>query len=193
VISSLLSSALAEEASTARLEAWLAREAPDGDSAGVHELAELLQGYLNGVPSAIDALVAMTRERPLGRSVAFAAGQVLIYLVDEEDLFSEREVGALGLLDDAYLIHTCVTALRATFPELDVPPGYAPPDERALAVVRALLPAGVPEALERTCEDLVRVAATLYSGGGQRGPGLEPPRATLRVGEALASLSEASR
>jgi hypothetical protein len=193
VISGLLSSALADEASTTKLEECLAREAPDGSRAGIHELAELLQDYLNGVPSALDALIAMTKERSLGRSVAFAAGQVLLYLVDEEDLFSERELGALGLLDDAYLIHACLTALRSTFPDLSMPPGYAPPDGRALAVVRTLLPAGVPEALDRSCENLVRVAATLYSGGGQGEPGPESPRPTLRVGDALASLSPAPR
>ena len=192
MISGLLSSALADEASTTKLEEWLAREAPDGASAGIHELAELLQDYLNGLPSALDALIAMTKQRPLGRSIAFAAGQVLLYLVDEEDLFSE-ELGALGLLDDAYLIHASLTALRSTFPELSMPPGYAPPDGRALAVVRTLLPAGVPEALDRSCENLVRVAATLYSGGGQGEAGPEPPRPTLRVGDALASLSPAPR
>jgi hypothetical protein len=191
VISGLLSSALADEASTTKLEEWLAREAPDEAGAGIHELAELLQEYLNGVPSALDALVAMTKERALGRSVAFAAGQVLLYVVDEDDLFSEREVGALGLLDDAYLIHACLTALRSTFPELSMPSGYTPPEQRAVAVVRTLLPAGVPEALDRSCENLVRVAATLYSGGGQGQPAAEPLRPTLRVGDALARLSPA--
>jgi hypothetical protein len=191
MISGLLSTALADQASATKLEAWLAREAPDDAGAGVHELAELLQDYLNGVPSALDALVAMTKERSLGRSVAFAAGQVLLYLVDEEDLFSERELGALGLLDDAYLIHACLRTLRATFPELELPAGYTPPDGRALAVVRTLLPAGVPEALDQSCENLVRVAATLYSGGGQREPGPDLPRPTLRVGDAVASLSPA--
>lgn len=190
MISGLLSSALAEEASTTKLEARLAREAPDAASAGVHELAELVQEYLNGIPS---ALVAMTKERPFGRCVAFAAGQVLLYLVDEEDLVSEREMGALGLLDDAFRIHGCLTALRATFPELSPPPGYAPPGGRAAAAVRTLLPAGVPEALDRTCENLVRVAATLYAPGGQREPGPDPPRPTLRVGDALASVSPAPR
>ncbi len=193
MISGLLSSALAEEASTTKLEAWLARVEPDAASPGVHELAELVQEYLNGIPSALDGLVAMTKERPFGRSVAFAAGQVLLYLVDEEDLFSEREMGALGLLDDAFLIHGCLTALCATFPELSLPPGYAPPSGRAAAAVRTLLPAGVPEALDRTCENLVRVAATLYAPGGQRDPGPDPPRPTLRVGDALAILSSTPR
>jgi hypothetical protein len=62
------------------------------------------------------------------------------------------------------------------------------PDEHSLAAVRALLPPGIPEALDRTCENLVRVAAALYSGGGQGSSTPPPPRPTLRVGDAVASL-----
>jgi hypothetical protein len=189
VISELLSSALAEEATATKLEDWLAREAPDIPRAEIRRLAELLEDYLKGVPNALDALTAMAKEPPYGRSVAFAAGQVLVYLVDEDDLFRDAGLGALGLLDDAYLIHACLAALRAAFPDLSVPAGYAPPNGSALAAVRSLLPAGVPDALDRTCENLVRVAAALYSGGGQGSSASEPPRSTLRVGDALAAMS----
>jgi hypothetical protein len=190
VISGLLSKALAEEASATRLEAALAREAPDIPPADIRELAELLERYLNNVPDTLDALTAMAKEPAFGRSVAFAAGQVLVYLVDEDDLFRDAELGALGLLDDAYLIHGCLAALRSAFPELGLPAGYSPPDERSLAAVRALLPAGIAEALDRTSENLVRVAAALYSGGGQGSPAEEAPRPTLRVGDALATVRE---
>jgi hypothetical protein len=190
VISELLSSALAEEATATKLEDWLAREAPDIPRAEIRRLAELLEDYLKGVPQALDALTAMAKEPPYGRSVAFAAGQVLVYLVDEEDLFRDAELGALGLLDDAYLIHACLAALPAALPELNVPAGYAPPNGNAVAAVRSLLPAGVPDALDRTCENLVRVAAALYSGGGHGSSGLQPPRPTLRVREALAALTQ---
>jgi uncharacterized membrane protein YkvA (DUF1232 family) len=189
VISGLLSKALAEEASATKLEASLAREAPEISDADIRELAELLERYLTGVPSAIEALTAMAKEQPFGRSVAFVAGQVLLYLVDEDDLFRDADLGALGLLDDVYLIHACVAALRSAFPQLNVPDGYAPPDDRSLAAARALLPAGVADALDRTCENLVQVAAALYSGGGQGSSAPQPPRATLRVGDALAGLS----
>jgi hypothetical protein len=64
-----------------------------------------------------------------------------------------------------------------------------PPDERSRTAVRSLLPAGVADALDRTCESLVGVAAALYSGGGQGAAAPEPPRASLRVGDALAALS----
>jgi hypothetical protein len=189
VISGLLSNALAEQASAAKLEAWLADEAPDVPSDEVRELAELLESYLRGVPSALDTLTAMTKQRPYGRSVAFAAGQVLVYLLDEDDLFREAEFGALGLLDDAYLIYACLEALRFAFPDLDVNAAYTPPDGRSLTAVRSLLPAGVADALDRTCENLVGVAAALYSGGGQGAAVPEPPRANLRIGDALAALS----
>jgi hypothetical protein len=188
VISGLLSKALTEEATATRLEAVLATQAPDIPRTDMTELAELLERYLNTVPGALDALTAMTKEQPFGHSVAFAAGQVLVYLVDEDDLFRDEELGALGLLDDAYLIHGCLAALRSAFPELSVPEGYEPPDDRSLAAVRALLPPGIAEALDRTSQNLVRVAAALYSGGGQGSSAPSPPRPTLRVGDALAGL-----
>jgi hypothetical protein len=188
MISGLLSNALAEEGSAIRLEAVIASEAPDVPRADISELAEVLERYLNGVPSALDALTAMTKEPRFGRSVAFATGQVLVYLVDEDDFFRDEELGALGLLDDAYLIHACIAALRVAFPELSVPDTYAPPDERSLAAVRTLLPAGVAEALDRTTENLVRVAAALYSGGGQGSSAPPPSRPALRVGDAVAGL-----
>jgi hypothetical protein len=188
VISGLISNALAEEASAARLEELLAREARGIPDANVRELAELLERYLNGVPSALDALTTMAKEPRVGRSVAFVAGQVLVYLVDEDDLFRDADMGALGLLDDAYLIHACIAALRLALPELKVPDTYVPPDERSLAAVRTLLPAGVAEALDRTTENLSRVAAALYAGGGQNPSAEGLPRPTLRVGDALAGL-----
>ena len=188
MISGLLSKALAEEASATKLETSLAREAPEIPDADIRELAEALERYLNGVPSALEALTAMAKEPRVGQSVAFAAGQVLVYFVDEDDLFRDAELGALGLLDDAYLVHACLAALRSTFPELTTSTGYAPPDERSLAAVRALLPAGVAEALDRTSQSLVRVAAALYSGGGQDSSAERLPGPTLRVSDALAAM-----
>jgi hypothetical protein len=186
---SMLSSVLAEEATAAKLEEHLAREAPDIPRAEVRPLAELLEDYLNGVPGAIKALTVMAKEPSYGRSVAFAAGQVLVYLADEDDLFRDTDLGVLGLLDDAYLVHASVAALRGALPGLSAPAGYAPPNGSARAAVRSLLPAGVPDALDRTCENLARVAATLYSGGGQGSSAPEAVRPTLRVADALAALS----
>jgi hypothetical protein len=188
VITGLVASALARDANAAALSEWLAREAPGSRGDELGQLAELLEHYLGALPGALDALTAMAKEPPHGRSVAFAAGQVLLYLVDEEDLFSEDELGALGLLDDAYLVHGCLAALGATFPGLEVPASYTPPGRAATAAVRALLPAGIPEALDRTCENLVRVAATLYAAGTPGPAAGDAPTWTLRVDEALATL-----
>ena len=189
VISGLLSSALDAEATATKLEEGLARDAPDISRAEIRQLAELLEGYLKGVPGALDALTVMAKDPLYGRSVAFVAGQVLVYLVDEDDLFRDAEPGVLGLLDDAYLIYAALASLRAAFPELSVPAGCAPPTGSALASVRSLLPAGVSDALDRTSENLVRVAAALYSGGGRGSSDSEPLRPNLRVGDALAALS----
>ena len=191
MISELLSTALAERASTAEIEAALAREAPDAETGELHALAELLEEYLQAVPAAIDALTTMARQAPYDRSVGFVAGQVLVYLVDDEDLFDDQEFGALGLLDDAYLLHASLTVLRAAFPALIVPDAYAAPGEEAQRAVRALLPAGVAEALDRTVDRLVLVAASLYSGGGQGGS-VERPRPEVRVANAVASLDGSS-
>jgi hypothetical protein len=191
VISELLARSLAEEASAAKLGASLSREAPEIPEGDVRELAESLERYLNGIPSALEALTAIAREQPFGQAVAFAAGQVLVYLVDEDDLFRDAEVGALGLIDDAYLMHACIAALRLAFPELSVPPGYEPPDGRSLQAVRSLLPAGVAEALDQTSQNLVRVAGALHSGGGQGSSAERPSRPTLRVPDAVATLGVA--
>ena len=183
MLSDLLARELSRQADTERLGAALDAAATDGGD--VRPLAELVHGYLESLPAAIDVLVAMSKEPGHGRGVAFATGQVLLYLFDEDDLLDDRELGALGLLDDAYLIYECVAALRAS-----VGGAHAGPDERAHAAVRALLPAGVPEALDRTCEDLVRVAMTLY-GGTVDGPAApqDAQRPALRVDEALAGLN----
>ena len=182
MLSDLLARELSEQAAPERLGAALGAAAADGGD--VRPLAELVHDYLSSLPAAIDALVAMSKEPGHGRGAAFATGQVLLYLVDEDDLLDDRELGALGLLDDAYLIHRCLAALRAS-----VGVAHAGPDERAHGAVRALLPAGVPEALDRTCEDLVRVAMTLYAGSGDGAAApQDAQRPALRVDEALAGL-----
>jgi len=188
VLRQVLSQVLAQHAGAAQLEAQLAQDAAELPRQEIRELAEALESHLRGIPSALDALAAMAKQPQFGRSVAFVAGQVLLYLVDEDDLFADADAGGLGLLDDAYLIHASVAALRCALPGLAVPATYAPPDARARAAVRALLPAGVAEALDRTCENLVRVAAALYAGGGDGRRPATPASPPLRIGAALAAL-----
>lgn len=190
MLAGALSEALAEQASAEELSAVLAREAPDVAPDEVRVLGGLLEQYLKSLPDAVAALTAMSKEPQVGRSVAFAAGQVLLYVADEDDLLAEEEVGAIGLLDDTYLAHGCVAAIRAAFPQVGAPAGYEPPDERSVAAVRSLLPAGVTDALDRTCDNLVRVAAGLFSGGGETPAGDRPARPSLRVEAGVDALRE---
>jgi hypothetical protein len=184
----LVSDALAGQVSAAELQAVLAREAPDVAPDELAALAELLERYLKSLPGAVAALTAMTKEPQAGRSVAFAAGQVLLYVADDDDLLSESEVGAVGLLDDTYFVHGCIAACRAVFPQVGVPAEYEPPDERSVAAVSTLLPAGVTDALDRTCENLVRVASALFAGGGEPAAEAQPARPALRVEAAVEAL-----
>ncbi len=190
MLAALISESLAKQARADDLQAALASQAPDVPSDELRELAELLEKYVHGLPVAIDALTAMTKEPQVGRSVSFAAGQVLLYLIDEDDLFAERELGAIGLLDDTYLVHACIAAVRSAFPQIAAPPGYEPPDARTGAAVRSLLPAGATEALDRTCENLVRVAAALFSGNAGGAPPPSAERPGLRVEQALSAVSD---
>jgi hypothetical protein len=188
VIGDLLADALAEKASAAELAAVLARQEPGIPQDELVELANVLERFVQDLPRTIEALSSLAKAPVVGRSVGFAVGQVLLYVVDDDDLFDDTEMGAAGLLDDAYLVQACLGALRAAFPQLELPHGYEPPDARAIAAVRSLLPGGVADALDRTCENLVRVAAALFTGDALPAavPSLRP---SLRVHEALGALS----
>lgn len=184
-----LSDALARRASAADVEAALAADAGDRAPGELRELSAVLERYLNSLPDAVSALTKMVKDPQVGRGVAFAAGSVLLYLVDEDDFLPESEVGAIGLLDDTYLAHRCIDALGAAFPQLGIPNDYEPPEERSVAAVRSLLPAGVTDALDRTCENLTRAAA-LFAGGGGASAGDGEPIPPLRVKNAVEALRE---
>ena len=189
MIGTLLADGLAEQASAAELAAGLARHEPDLPPDDLAELASELERFLHDLPRAIEALAALAKTPVVGRSVGFAAGQVLLYVLDDDDLFDDTDMGAAGLLDDAYLVQACLGALRAAFPQLELPPGYEPPSPRTLAVVRSLLPGGVADALERTSENLVRVAAALFAGDARHAAPPPSPQPSLRVREALDALT----
>jgi uncharacterized membrane protein YkvA (DUF1232 family) len=186
----MLADALAGRATAEEIEAALLSQALELPHEGIHELSAVLKRYLNTLGGGVAALAAMAKDPQIGRGVAFAAGSVLLYLVDEDDFLPESEAGALGLLDDTYLVHRCVAALRAAFPQLGAPDGYEPPDERSVTVVRALLPAGVSDALDRTCENLARAPALFAGRGGDGARGDDAARPPLRVAEAVAALDE---
>jgi uncharacterized membrane protein YkvA (DUF1232 family) len=190
--SSSLADALVARASADEIEAALRSAAPDLRTDELQELAPVLTDYLNTLPAAVAALSALAKDRQLGRGAAFAAGSVLLYVVDEDDLLPESEFGALGLLDDAYLTHRCVAALTAAFPQLGSSDGYVAPVAHATATVRALLPDGVADALDRTGENLARAGALFFAGSGAdaAGPASGQGRPPLRVGDALETLRQ---
>lgn len=164
------------------LEAMLAQEAPGVD---VRELAAVVTSYLDSREPAIAALTALTKDQRIGRAAEFAAGRVLLYLADTDDLLPD-ELGAIGLLDDTYFVHACLAAFYRTTPQLDLG-AYQPPDERTQRAVRLLLPAGVADALDRTALNLATVSVALFGARDGAGPASRE-HLSLRVGEAAASL-----
>jgi len=186
----LLQLTLEKQIASENLVLALAERAPEVGPDHIGELALLLEPFLRSMPQALSVAIQMTKDRGCGRAVAFATGQVLDYVFDEDDLLPEQNFGTLGLLDDAYMVHTYVGMLSRMYPQVDTSSvGYHPPDQRTLHVVRSLLPLGIANALDRTCDNLVHVASALFgSGGGEEGsyPRVPP---VLRVGEAVLAMA----
>ncbi len=188
----LMQLGLEEEISSEALAPLLAKYAPEAAPDRVAELAALLEPFLRSMPQALSVAVQMTKSRGCGRAVAFATGQALIYVFDEDDLLPEQDFGIIGLLDDAYLAHIYAGTLSRMYPQVDISGvGYQPPDERTLKVVRSLLPAGVASALERTVDNLLLVANSLFGGGAgaEEYPSESAP--SLQVSEAIRAMRAA--
>jgi hypothetical protein len=151
-----------EGITTEEIAVALHRHADEETSEDLDELAQVLQEYLRTVPEAIAAALAMSKDPHCGRAVAFGTGTILTYIFDEEDLLPEASFGTLGLLDDAYLVHSFVDSLRRAYPFAATPPTYAAPDARTADVVAAILPHGVAESLLRTCDSTIQVAQALF-------------------------------
>lgn len=151
-----------EGITTEELAAALHRHADETTSEELDQLARVLQEYLRTVPDAIAAALAMSKDPRCGRAVAFGTGTILTYIFDEEDLLPEASFGTLGLLDDAYLVHSFVDSLRRMYPFAATSPAYAAPDPRTADVVAAILPQGVAESLRRTCDSTIQVAQALF-------------------------------
>lgn len=147
---------------TEEIAAALHRHADETTSEDLDQLARVLQEYLRTVPDAITAALGMSKDPHCGRAVAFGTGTILTYIFDEEDLLPEASFGTLGLLDDAYLVHSFVDSLRRMYPFAAAPLNYAAPDARTSDVVAAILPEGVAESLRRTCESTIQVAQALF-------------------------------
>jgi len=183
---------LEEEISSEALAPLLAKYAPEATPDCVAELAALLEPFLRSMPQALSVAVQMTKSRGCGRAVSFATGQTLIYVLDEDDLLPEQDFGIIGLLDDANLAHIYAGRLSRMYQEAPISGvGYQPPDERTLNVVRSLLPAGVASALERTVDNLLLAANSLFGGGA--GAEEHPPESapSLHVSEAIRAMRAA--
>jgi len=179
--------------------AELARHFPDRDPAQVQAVADAVAPFLGGLVGALRFMLRATHDTRAGRAVAFANGQILGYVLDDRDLLSERELGPLGLLDDAYLVHRHAAELIAQYPWLEAHAmDYVVPAPSALDAVARLLPEGVAAALERTSRTLVGVAAALI--GTQAGavvaselaspidPDRVPPPPRLRLDDPQSSI-----
>jgi hypothetical protein len=158
----------------------------------VAELAALLEPFLRSMPQALSVAIQMTKIRGCGRAAAFATGQALIYVFDEDDLLPEQDFGIIGLLDDAYLAHIYAVTLTRRYPRVDISGVvYQSPDERTLNVVRSLLPAGVASALERTVDNLLLVANSLFGGGAGAEVYPSETAPSLHVSEAILAMRSA--
>jgi len=159
----LLATALAAEVTANRLATDLCRLDPLLPPDDAHELALVLEPFVASVPDAITWAVRASKDPRWGRAVAFGTGSVVHYLLDEDDLFPESEFGVVGLVDDAFLVHAYVDALRGAFPAAAAGTPYEPPAPQVLDVVSSLLPEGVADALRRTAGSLVQLAAALFA------------------------------
>jgi uncharacterized membrane protein YkvA (DUF1232 family) len=173
-----------DEEVTAGLADALRRHAADVPADDVENLAISLERFLRAVPDALATALAMSKDPRCGPSVAFATGPILNYVLDEEDLLPEASFGALGLLDDAYLVHVFVAMLRQTYPYVETSAAYAMPEQHTLEIVASLLPEGVAHALQRTCESTIHVAQAMFSLRGEvTADSVFHPE--IRVGEAV--------
>lgn len=188
---SLLEQSLDRKATADGLTAILSRLAGDIAPDLLAAMGGRLEGFLRGLPGALSVASLFAKDPVCGRAVAFALGEILYYCFDEDDLLPERDFGVLGLLDDAYLAHVFVASLQFMYPHVDVcAASYRSPDQSQLQLVRALLPFGVSECLDRTCDSLLRVSGAFFSG---RARAMESADVVpvIRVGEAIRLLEKA--
>jgi hypothetical protein len=169
----------------------LARHVGAGDPNAARALARAIEPFVRSLVDAVAFAIRASKDEQAGRAITFANGQILHYLLDDEDLVPEAELGVVGLLDDALLVHHYAAQLVTWYPwlgELVAP--YAVPSVDSFALVRDLLPDGVTDALERTSRSVLTTAATLI--GTHSPPGAARAAATptiLQLDRALARLA----
>ena len=167
VVIGLLKDLFAEQITTGSLAGDLRRHDADLTAEDAELLAEVLVPFIRSVPDALAWAITLSKDKRCGRAVAFGTGQVLQYLFDDEDLLPESSFGAIGLIDDALLVHLFVRQLREAFPFTSPATGYHPPERGVIDVAASLLPEGVATALLRTGVSLVQTATALFGTTGE--------------------------
>ncbi|HEY3486056.1 MAG TPA: hypothetical protein VGK49_11780 [Ilumatobacteraceae bacterium] len=164
----------------------------DGDIAAddLARVSEVLAEFIQRVPDAIGEALAMSKDPRCGRAIAFAVGSILTYVFDPDDLLSESGHGDLGLLDDAYLVHTFVGQLAAMYPFASTG-SHEPPGLEVMRAVAAILPDGIAPSLARTCDTILHVAQALFVAGADGGGAAVPEvELQLRVAEAVHAMND---
>ena len=165
---------LSESVTLTGVSADLARYEPELSADEAGRLAAIVVAFVQGISDGVAYATGLSRDPRCGRAVAHGTGSVLFYLLDDEDLLPESTFGALGLIDDAFLVHAFLAQVRETFPYVPEPQTYRPPRSEDVDTIAALLPSGVAMALTRTCRSMVSVAAALFAA-----PGLVEPDTTI--------------
>ncbi len=155
-----------EEASEDNIHDLLEKHIGDKSGGVERELSRIVSKFIREMPRALEAVLEMSRDKRCRRALSFGFGQVITYIVDEEDLFPESKFGAIGLVDDAYLAHSFVAKIIQTYPFLETSKTkYEPPDKQTLEIIKKLLPQGISHALDTTINNLLQVSSALFSYG----------------------------
>lgn len=155
----------------------------------IDELASLLEKFIGSMVSGFEVANQFTKDPHFGRAVSFAIGQIIQYCFDEEDLFPEREFGILGLLDDAYLVNRFIGMLYQLYPHVEISKTkYDPCDKYTLQVVRALMPIGVCDSLDRTCNNLFLVSNAFFTSATRENITTAEQPKNLNINQAISIL-----
>ncbi len=106
---------LAERGSQDQIAGALFAQGFAGDGRRLAAAAEL-SAFIIATPDRIRALTQLIGDPQYGRAVAFGLAQVLVYVIDEHDLYGDAAEGAAGILDDAYLVHRYLEDICRTYP-----------------------------------------------------------------------------
>jgi hypothetical protein len=162
-----LETGLKPETESSHVAYLLSRQAPSLSERELNQLAVIISELLSTIPENI-RLINKYQMHPLcQKPLGFAFGEILRYCFDEEDLLPEQHYGSLGLIDDAYLLHSFTSLLAVYFP-------YAKPNENAVSpfnsreIIDKLLPAGILDTLDKTARSVLEISIALFAGAVTR-------------------------